>query len=418
MDVQIDRCEVLIVGAGPAGLAAVLELKRRGINDVKVIEREDEAGGIPRLCHHIGFGWKDVRRLDTGPNYARRYVRAVQAAGVEVRTSTTATDWVGATTLTLTSPRGIEQIQARAVLLATGCRERPRAARLVPGDRPQGIFTTGSLQRFVYEHHQRIGNRAVIVGAELVSLSAIMALADARAKVVAMVTASPDHQIYFPYTPAKWYLMDLIQRVPLITYARVSNIMGHQRVEVIEITHTDTGRRETIACDTVVFTGDWIPEHELARRGGLAIDPGTRGPQVDTALRTSMRGVFAAGNLLRGAETADVCALEGQHTAHSIEQFLAHGIWRKRAVSIRVESPIAWISPNAITPLGNKDKPDDLLFRVREFCKAGEIQVCQDNTVLYRQRIRDLQTGKTHRLSTSWLGTVNPDGERLQIVFA
>src|SRR5579859_1658872 len=142
-----ERAQVLIVGGGPAGLAAAIELKRLGVREVVVAEREGQAGGVPRLCHHTGFGLRDLRRLLSGPSYAERYRGAAQAAGVDVRTHTTITGWLpltsqpavsgqrGEMTLTYTSPRGLGQIEAEAVLLATGCRERPRSARLVPGSR-------------------------------------------------------------------------------------------------------------------------------------------------------------------------------------------------------------------------------------------------------------------------------------------
>lgn len=335
---ETESTNVLIVGAGPAGLAAALEMKRRSMTNVLVVDREDEAGGIPRLCHHTGFGLRDLRWIYNGPAYARQYVRRAEAAGVEIRTSTTITGWQGTATLTCTSPRGPGQIEARAILLATGCRERPRSARLVPGSRPQGIFTTGSLQRFVYQHKLPVGRRAVIVGADLVSLSALMTLAHARVPIAMMVTELPRHQINFLYLPVKWAVADLMTRTPIATCTRVSRIVGANRVEGVEVTRLDSGQSKMVACDTVVFTGDWIPEHELARLGGLALNPGTRGPEVDSHFRTSAPGVFAAGNLLRGAETADLCALEGRRAARHIRDYLHDGRWPERALPLDVNS--------------------------------------------------------------------------------
>ncbi|MDO8597938.1 MAG: FAD-dependent oxidoreductase, partial [Sulfuricaulis sp.] len=326
--------EALIVGAGPAGLAAAIELKKQGVKDVLVVEREPEAGGMPRFCHHTGFGRQDLWRMYSGPRYARHYRELAEKAGVEIHTSTTITGWAnagashlneaanarpsGAThSLSFTSPSGLGEIQARAVLLATGVRERPRSARLVPGARPQGIYTTGSLQRFVYQEHLPVGKRAVIIGAELVSLSALLTLMHAGAKCAMMVTEEARHQIYFPYLPMKWALADILTRTPIITNSRISNIFGKKRVEGVELTHNN-GQAEVVECDTVIFTGDWIPEHELARLGGLEINPLTGGPRVDAGFRSSVRAVFAAGNLLRGVETADHCALEGQRAARSM----------------------------------------------------------------------------------------------------
>ena len=216
------------------------------------------------------------------------------------------------------------EIEAQAVLLATGIRERPRAARMVPGTRPQGVFTTGSLQRFIHQEHLPVGKRAVIVGAELVSLSALMTLMFARVKCAGMITEEAAHEIEFPYVIMKWGLADILTRTPIITNARVTNIFGHKRVEGIEITHGN-GQSELIECDSVIFTGSWISENEMARLGGLDIDPVTKAPKITTDFRSSVDGVFVAGNLLRGGKVvklADQCAIEGRQTGKAIAQFL------------------------------------------------------------------------------------------------
>ncbi len=324
---------VLIVGGGPAGLNAAIELKKQGIRDVLVVDREPEAGGMPRFCHHTGFGREDLWRMWSGPKYAQYYRELAEKHDVEVRTSTTITGWSESKKLDFTSPDGIGQIEARAVLLATGVRERPRSARLIPGARPQGIYTTGSLQRFVYQEKLPVGKRAVIVGAELVSLSALLTLRHAGVECVAMITEEARHQIEFPYVAMKWLYADLLTRTPIITNARVTNILGRKRVEGVEISvgqianlpDGQFGKLSHIDCDTLIFTGNWIPEHELARLGGLTLSPVTRGPEVDAAFRTSAAGVFAAGNLLRGVETADRCSLEGRRAAQGIVEFLRGG---------------------------------------------------------------------------------------------
>lgn len=417
-EVRVEQADVLVVGAGPAGLAAAAALRRLGAGQVTVVDREPELGGIPRLCHHTGFGLRDLRRLLNGPGYARHYVRQAERAGVTLRPATTVTGWAAPTRLCYSSPQGLGQIEARAVVLATGCRERPRPARLVPGNRPQGVFTTGSLQRFVYEHHLPVGRRAVIAGAEIVSLSAVMTLGHARVPIARVVTEHATHQIYLPYLPMKWYLMDLLQRVPLSAQATVTRIIGGRRVEGVEVTHLATGRVEQIACDTVIFTGDWIPEHELARLGGLALDPRTRGPQADGGFRTSVPGVFAVGNLLRGSETADVSAMEGARAAGAIATYLAGSAWSERRLPVEACDGLEWVFPNTVSGTADPLPFGHFTFRVRAFSQEADVTVTQGTVRLHTQRYRRLGPNTSHALAAQWLAQVNPDGEPVRVSLA
>jgi thioredoxin reductase len=436
------RASVLVVGAGPAGLSAAAELRRLGVGPVLVADRETAAGGVPRHSRHTGYGLRDRHRVMTGPAYAQALADAAVAAGADLCLGTTVTGWAegGTHAVTMTSARGITTVHATAVLLATGCRERPRAARLIPGDRPASVMTTGELQQRVYLDHQRLAGRALVVGAEHVSFSAAMTLAHAGAQVVALVTEHDRQQSYAAFrlgAALRW-------RVPVWTSTRVLRIAGREQLAGVEVDRGGSVR--FVPCDTVVFTGDWIPDHELARIAGLAMDPGTRGPAVDTTLETSAPGVFAAGNLVHAAETADIAALSGRHAARHIAAALAagpsgagpsgagpsgagpsgaglsgagpRGAW----LPIGVEPPLCWISPNAIViregsagvtaspPLGR------FVLRSQEFRRLARLEVRQDGRRLARSRPGRLIPERPAHLGTAWLAQVDPAGGPVSVV--
>ncbi len=423
--------DVLIVGAGPAGLAAAVELRRLGAGTVVVVERDDKAGGIPRHSEHTGFGARDLRRVLTGPSYARRYADAAASAGADIRLGATVTGWDGTPggglpdgdgqpgdgqhSVTLTSAAGIETLAARAVLLATGCRERPRTARLVPGDRPPGVMTTGELQRRVYLAGQRLPGRALVVGAEHVSFSAMVTLAHAGAQVIALVTDRPRHTSYAGFGLAaswRWH-------VPVWPYTVVRRVVGRGRLEGAELADVRTGETRFVPCDLVVFTGDWIPDHELTRAGGLAMDPGTRGPAVDTALETSVPGVFAAGNLVHAAETADIAALGGRHAAQGIAAFLRGGgrggPGRGSApgpvrLPVAAEPPLLWIAPNVLRAGGPAPPRGRFVLRSDVFARLARIEVWQDGRRLATGVSYGMKPDRPVRLGASWTDRADPGG--------
>ena len=254
--------DVLIIGGGPAGLTAAATLAPRLDGEVLVLDREGAAGGIPRHSDHLGYGIRDLKTFISGPAYARRLAGNAVKAGARVQTQTMVTGWAGPRTVEVTSPDGRHRITARAgIVLATGARERPRPARLIPGDRPAGVYTTGQLQNLVHLHHRTPGSRAVIIGAELVSWSAAVTLRGAHCRAVLMITTHHRPESYAAFAiPGR-----LALSLPVATRARITKIIGQGRVQAVELEHLDTGARHVIDCDTVVFTGDWIPDNELAR---------------------------------------------------------------------------------------------------------------------------------------------------------
>jgi thioredoxin reductase len=442
-DVLVD---VLVVGAGPAGLTAAAELRRLGVRRVLVVDREAAAGGIPRHSFHLGYGLRDLHRVLSGPSYANALTDAAAQAGAELRTGCTVTELRSACdgrpgdralSATLTSGSGIVAVTAAAVLLATGCRERPRAARLVPGDRPSGVLTTGELQQRVYLGGERLPGRALVVGAEHVSFSAAVTLAHAGARVLALVTDQPRHQSYAAFklgAALRW-------RVPVWTSTAVTRVTGVTgrlaAVNVARVPSPDAAgvdgasrangpadrRARPVECEWLVFTGDWIPDHVLARTAGVPLDAGTLGPAIDTTMATSTPGVFAAGNLVHAAETADVAALSGRHAARQIAAYLAGGGSaappRPAApVPVIAEPPLRWISPNAVGVGGGGavlPPLDRFAIRPAEFRPRARLEAWQDNRLLARSRPLSLVPGRPVHLRASWITSVDPAGGPVRV---
>jgi thioredoxin reductase len=404
-----EQVDVAIVGAGPAGLAAATELARRKAGKVVVLDREPDPGGIPRHAHHQGYGLRDLHRVMSGPDYAVRWAELATASGADIRTRTQVTGWTDAAELELTGPNGRRRLAARAIVLATGCRERPRSARLVAGTRPQGVMTTGMLQQLVYLRGEAPGRNAVVVGAEHVSFSALLTLAHGGARATAMVTAHPRHQTFAAFRAGSAVRF----RVPILTRSAVTAIHGRRRVEGVTVTDLDTGRVRALPCDLVVFTAEWVPDHEIAVLGGAELDPGTRGPAVDAALRTARAGVLAAGNLLHGAETADVAALTGRHVAAGVLRHLDGEPWPSSAVAIRCAEPLHWITPNVLrsSPSGDDGPPRGrFLLRAHRELIAPVVEISQGDRLLLRQRVPRVMPGRSARLPAGWAAEVDPRG--------
>ncbi|MGW0906205.1 FAD-dependent oxidoreductase [Streptomyces sp. NPDC002853] len=397
--------DVLVVGAGPAGLAAAARLAAAGAGTVEVLEREARAGGVPRHCHHGGFG----RWGMTGPQYAELLVEAALGAGAAVRTGVSATGWAGPLTVDTTGPHGLERITARGVVLATGARERPRTARLVPGTRPAGVFTTGELQQAVNIYRQEIGTRAVVVGAEPVSYAALTALRRAGVEAVALVTKEARAQVGRGRAAAARLGFP---SVPLLTGASVAELLGHGRLSGVRLRRHD-GRERVLACDTVVFTGDFVPDHELARRGGVPLDPGTRGPAVDASFRTASPGVFAVGSGVHAVEPARVAAGEGARVAASVRRHLGGAGWPVDAVPVVADSPLCWVAPNRLVP----DAPGSrFVLRSAEALTCPVLVVTQDGRHLHRQRVRRrVLPDQGVYLSGGWTGRVDAGGGPVRV---
>jgi thioredoxin reductase len=400
--------DVAIIGAGPAGLAAATRLAGTHGRHVLVLDREAIPGGIPRHCDHPGYGIRDMHTFISGPTYARRMVRRAREAGADILTDAMVTAINQDNSVDVTTPGGLLRIQPGAVIMATGARERPRPARLIPGDRPSGVYTTGQLQNVVHLHHGTVGKRAVIVGAELVSWSAVMTLRHAGCSTVAMTTEYPSPESYAAFNIGGKAAFG----VPVATRTRVVRIFGKPGLRGVEVENLDTGARRIVDCDTVVLTGDWIPDHELARSAGIDLDPGTLGPVVDTALRTSRQGVFAAGNVLHPVDTADIAALDGTFVADRVQAHLCKGTAADRptGVRIRAEAPFRWVSPNVLRPDDPAPPRERLLLWTDQLIRFPTIAVSQLGHVIATKRTPwPASPGRVFRVPSSVLDGVDPD---------
>ena len=352
MSTNLEFLDVAVIGGGPAGISACLELCSRAGLSIGLFEGEQELGGMPRSCH-IFFGLRDRKRLYTGPSYARKLDKLIRKTGVRVYTGSRVLNIVPAGPgetheLHVLSPEGPKFFRSRFILLATGCFESSRSERLLPGTRPSGIFTTGTVQQLVNLRHVKPGNRALIVGSEHVALSSVLTLRRAGTSIAGIVERHTELQTYASLAT----FMSRLYGFPLFKNAAISRIIGNRRVEGVELLTGGNGKALQIECDTVVMTGRFRPDSSLIDSTPIEKDPSTSGPAVDTNLMTSVPNIFAAGNVLRGADMHDLCALEGRLTARSIIrnlQTIRPGTIR--SVPARAEGPIRYIVPQRIMPM-------------------------------------------------------------------
>lgn len=346
---EVRSTDVLVIGAGPAGLSAATRLRKLGVANVMVVEREPMGGGIPRHCGHPPFGMREFGWVMTGPAYARRLVDRAVKSGVELQLGCTVVsiDHADDLAVTCTSNRGLLTVVAKRVVIATGVRERPRSARLVSGERPIGVINTGALQEYAYLQKLIPFRRPLIVGTELVSVSSLLTCRNIGAKPVAMIESRNQPTV----RPISMWLPRLLG-IPVRYGTHLVDIKGRSRVEAVTLLCPD-GTHDDIACDGVLFTGSFKPEASLAHSVGLDIDAGTGGPVIDQFARTSEPRIFAAGNILHPVETAGWSWREGRRVGGFVADDLNGRLpAADRAIRLKPGPGIRYVVPQRIVPGG------------------------------------------------------------------
>jgi thioredoxin reductase len=341
--------DVAVVGGGPAGVSACLELFKHGQLKIGLFESDSEIGGMPRSCH-IFFGMRDMKRIYTGPAYARKLDRLIQKTSVDIHTNATVLKIIpgsqnGSHRLAVSSPEGVKEYDSRSILLATGCYERSRESRRIPGARSAGVFTTGALEQFTNLQHLKPGNAAVVIGSEAVAFSSVLTLQRGGVSIVGLV----DEDDYLKTYPVPAKIMSRVWGFPIYHGYKVASIFGKKRVEGVELVSTGDNKPFKLECDTVICTGSFHPAASLIFGTAIEEDPLTSGPTVDLNLMTTVPKIFAAGNILHGAYMHDICALEGKQAAYSILRGLKEArIEREEAIRITVEPPIRYVVPQIL----------------------------------------------------------------------
>jgi NADPH-dependent 2,4-dienoyl-CoA reductase/sulfur reductase-like enzyme len=393
--------DIVIIGGGPAGLAAAVAARKEGIKDILILERDGVLGGILNQCIHNGFGLHTFKEELTGPEYAARFIDMVEAENIPYLLNTMVLDINKDKEVTIINrEEGLTVIKARAIILAMGCRERPRGALNIPGYRPAGIYSAGTAQRFVNMEGKTVGKEVVILGSGDIGLimARRMTLEGAKVKVVAEL---------MPYSGGlKRNIVQCLDDygIPLKLSHTIVDIQGKERVTGVTLAKVDENRRpipgteETISCDTLLLSVGLLPENELSRSAGVDLNPVTSGPLVDDSLETSAEGIFACGNVLHVHDLVDYVSEEAAMAGVSAASFVTIGQkTRTDFVEIAAEQGVRYTVPQRLDTEHMKDQIT-VRFRVADVYKDRYISVYYDGERVSHKKKRVLAPGEMEQV--------------------
>lgn len=380
----MDKCQLAVIGAGPAGIAAAVAAYEKGVRDIWLFERDRHLGGILNQCIHNGFGLHYFKEELTGPEYAARFIDMLKETSVRVISDTMVLDINDDRVIHFVNAEGYQAVRADSVILAMGCRERTRGAISIPGTRCAGIFTAGAAQRFVNMEGYMVGKRVVILGSGDIGLIMSRRLSLEGAEVLACVELMPH---------SSGLQRNIVQclddfGIPLYLSHTVTDIIGQDRVEKIVIQKVDENRTPipgteiTFECDTLLLSVGLIPENELSKQAGIRLNPRTSGPEVYENMETTIPGVFACGNVLHVHDLVDYVTKEAQRAGQSAADYLL-GNKLPDEVAYRIEAAedVTYTVPSKLHP-GLTDKTVSVFFRVRRVLGKSRILVTDGENVL------------------------------------
>ncbi len=391
--------DIIIIGGGPAGLAAAYAAKEKGAEKILVIERDREAGGILNQCVHNGFGLHYFKEELTGPEYAGRFIKMLEKTDVEFRLDTMVHEITKDKRVKCISAlNGYEELNAKAIIISTGCRERTRGAIAIPGDRPAGVFTAGAAQKYLNCEGYMAGKRVVILGSGDIGLIMARRMTLEGAKVLACVEVMPF---------SGGLTRNIVQcledfDIPLYLSHTITDIIGKDRVEKVIVSRVDENRRPIkgtemeFDCDTVLLSVGLIPENELTRAAGIEMDPRTGGAVVFENNETDTEGIFACGNAVHVHDLVDYVTEESTRAGEAAAEYIKNGEKSGRLIELKNGAGVTYTVPQKIRV--EEKKKYGVFFRVNRVMKKSRIKVVSDGNVLASFSREHMAPGEMERI--------------------